>query len=179
MMKKPPFDELVRTHSVRILRFCRSMHAQPADAEDAYSEAFLAALRGYASLPEDANLEAWLITIARHACIDVHRRNARRAIPVEQLPEPVGTGPGNTWSGGFSLGGRPENPGRGSEGEIDVFALLWRLTDRQREAVAYHHVWGLPYAEVAAQVGGTPAAARRAAADGIAALRRMIEEERP
>ena len=43
MMKKPPFDELVRTHSVRILRFCRSMHAQPADAEDAYSEAFLAA----------------------------------------------------------------------------------------------------------------------------------------
>lgn len=178
-MKKPPFDELVRTHSVRILRFCRSMHAQPADAEDAYSEAFLAALRGYGALPEDANLEAWLITIARHACIDVHRRNARRATPVDQVPEPVGTGQGGSWPGGFSRSGGPGSPGRGSADGIDVFALLWRLTDRQREAVAYHHVWGLPYAEVAAQVGGTPAAARRAAADGIAALRRMIEEETP
>jgi DNA-directed RNA polymerase specialized sigma24 family protein len=38
--------------------------------------------------------------------------------------------------------------------------------------VAYHHLAGLPYAEVAELVGGTPEAARRSAADGIAALRR-------
>ena len=38
--------------------------------------------------------------------------------------------------------------------------------------MAYHHVAGLPYAEVAALVGGTAAAARRAASDGVAALRR-------
>jgi len=37
---------------------------------------------------------------------------------------------------------------------------------------ALHHVAGLPYAEVAERLGGTAAAARRAAADGIAALRR-------
>ena len=45
--------------------------------------------------------------------------------------------------------------------------------------VAYHHLAGLPYAEVAALVGGTPEAARRAAADGIAALRRdyLSEQE--
>ena len=47
-----------------------------------------------------------------------------------------------------------------------------QLPPRQRQAVAYHYLAGLPYREVAAIVGGTAAAARRAAADGIAALRR-------
>ena len=47
-----------------------------------------------------------------------------------------------------------------------------RAAGKQRQAVAYHYLAGLPYAEVAAILGGTPDAARRAAADGIAALRR-------
>ena len=47
-----------------------------------------------------------------------------------------------------------------------------RLPAKQRQAVAYHYLAGLPYAEVAAILGGSTDAARRAAADGIAALRR-------
>ena len=43
---------------------------------------------------------------------------------------------------------------------------------KQRQAVAYHYLAGLPYADVAAILGGSADAARRAAADGIAALRR-------
>ena len=38
--------------------------------------------------------------------------------------------------------------------------------------VAYHHLGGLPYDDVAALVGGTAAAARRAGSDGVATLRR-------
>ena len=45
------------------------------------------------------------------------------------------------------------------------------LPDRQRQAVAYHYVGGIPYAELARIIGGTPEAARRAAADGIKKLR--------
>ena len=48
------------------------------------------------------------------------------------------------------------------------------LADKQRSAVLLHHVAGLPYADVAAELGGTEAAARRAAADGIARLRATI-----
>jgi DNA-directed RNA polymerase specialized sigma24 family protein len=44
--------------------------------------------------------------------------------------------------------------------------------------VAYHHLAGLPHAEVAAILGGSTDAARRAAADGIAALRRTYPEWR-
>jgi RNA polymerase sigma factor (sigma-70 family) len=50
--------------------------------------------------------------------------------------------------------------------------ILERLPERQRLAVIYHYLGDLPYAEVAAVIGGTPEAARRAAADGIAKLRK-------
>jgi DNA-directed RNA polymerase specialized sigma24 family protein len=46
------------------------------------------------------------------------------------------------------------------------------LPRKQREAVAYHYLAGLPYQEVAAVIGGSTDAARRAAADGIARLRK-------
>ncbi len=55
-----------------------------------------------------------------------------------------------------------------------MWQALSRLPDKQRQTVAYHHVAGLPHREVAAIVGGSEAAARRSAADGIAALRRTL-----
>ena len=59
--------------------------------------------------------------------------------------------------------------------EAELAALHDRLAElprRQREAVAYHYLAGLPYAEVAAVTGGSTDAARRAAADGHARLRK-------
>jgi len=46
------------------------------------------------------------------------------------------------------------------------------LPTKQRQAVAYHYLAGLPYAEIAILLDSSAAAARRAAADGIATLRR-------
>ena len=56
----------------------------------------------------------------------------------------------------------------------DLVHALHNLPPKQRQAVAYHYLGGLPYAEVAVIIGGNPAAARRAAADGVANLRRTF-----
>ena len=53
---------------------------------------------------------------------------------------------------------------------------LAALPDKQRQSVAYHYLAGLPYAEIAGILGGTAEAARRAAADGIATLRRSTQK---
>ena len=45
----------------------------------------------------------------------------------------------------------------------DLADALARLPDRQKQAVAYHYLAGLPYGEVAAILGGSTDAARRAA----------------
>lgn len=135
-----------------VLRVCRAV-VGPSEAEDAWSETFLAALKAYPELPAEANVEAWLVTIAHRKAIDAARAAARRPQATPQLPgHPARTGIPGSWDG-------------------DLWAALAALPPRQRTAVAYHYLAGLPYAEIAAITGGSAAAARRAAADGIAALR--------
>ena len=58
-----------------------------ADADDAWSETFLAALRAYPDVRPDSNLEAWLVTIARRKVIDQRRAGARRPATVPLEPE--------------------------------------------------------------------------------------------
>jgi RNA polymerase sigma factor (sigma-70 family) len=137
-----------------VLRVCRAVLG-PADADDAWSETFLSAMRAYPDLPADANVEAWLVTIAHRKAIDVTRGAARRALPVAEVPE-TGTAPAAD---------------RG-ELDCDLASALGALPPKQKQAIAYHYLAGLAYADVAAIVGGSADAARRAAADGIARLRR-------
>lgn len=148
---RQPFEQVVAQHGPTVLRVCRVLLG-PHDAEDAWSETFLAALRAYPGLPDDANVEAWLVTIAHRKAIDVLRAAQRRPLPVDEVPERAGD-PG------------PPAP------DDDLWAAVRALPPKQRQAVAYHYVAGLPYAEIAAILGGTTDAARRAAADGIKNLR--------
>src|SRR5271156_358432 len=84
---KQPFEAVVARHGATVLRVCRAILGL-ADADDAWSETFLAALKAYPELPDDANVEAWLVTIAHRKAIDVTRAVARRAVPVGDVPEP-------------------------------------------------------------------------------------------
>jgi RNA polymerase sigma factor (sigma-70 family) len=150
---KQPFEKVVASHGDTVLRVCRvllGMH----DAEDAWSETFLAALRAYPDLPDTANTEAWLVTIAHRKAIDVLRARKRQPAPVEEVPE------------------TPTALGVPGTGDAELWAAVTALPEKQRQAVAYHYVAGLPYAEIAQILGGTTDAARRAAADGIRNLRR-------
>src|SRR5690242_18262301 len=83
---KAPFEQVVVQHGPTVLRVVRAVLGH-ADADDAWSDTFLAAMKAYPALPADANLEAWLVTIAHRKAIDIHRAAARRAIPVADTPE--------------------------------------------------------------------------------------------
>jgi len=56
----PPFESVVAEHGATVLRVCRAV-LRPVDAEDAWSETFLAALRAYPRLRPDSNVRGWLI----------------------------------------------------------------------------------------------------------------------
>jgi RNA polymerase sigma factor (sigma-70 family) len=148
---KRPFDTVVAEHGATVLRVCRAVLGQ-VDADDAWSETFLAALKAYPALPADANVEAWLVTIAHRKAIDITRARAGRAVPVADPPDSARTG------------------GADSR-DLDLADAVARLPHKQKHAVVYHYLAGLPYAEVAVLIGGTAEAARRAAADGVHALR--------
>lgn len=151
---KQPFEKVVEQHGGVVLRVCRALLGAH-DSEDAWSETFLAAIRAYPDLPEDANVEAWLVTVAHRKAIDVIRARGRRPVPVEEIPEEA-----------TSLG----VPGAD---DPDLWRAVGSLPDKQRQVVAYRYLGGLPYAEIAEVLGGTVDAARRAAADGIKNLRKI------
>ncbi|KAA0025079.1 RNA polymerase sigma factor [Antrihabitans cavernicola] len=153
-----PFDQVVAEYGPMVLRVCRAVLG-PVDADDAWSETFLSAMRAYPDLDDRANVEAWLVTIAHRRAIDVVRVAGRNPVPAEELPDRAST-----------LG----NPGRS---DPDLWAALQALPDKQRQAVAYHHLAGLPHAEVARLLGNSTDAARRACADGLKTLRTLYPKE--
>jgi RNA polymerase sigma factor (sigma-70 family) len=159
-----PFEQAVTAHGAVVLRVCRAVLG-PVDADDAWSETFLSALRAWPDLPDDADVRAWLVTIAHRKALDVVRARRRAPVPVAVAPDRTAVGAHD----GIYLA------------DDDLWRALAALPEKQRLCVAYHHVAGLPHPEVASIVGGTAAAARRASADGIATLRRtylpLLERE--
>jgi|SRR5438552_955326 len=152
-----PFERVVDEHGPAVLRVCRTL-VGPTDADDVWSETFIAAMRAYPRLRPASNVQGWLVTIAYRKAIDFIRKQRRVAVPVGDLPE---TRPGDALR---------------EPADDELRAALDALPDKQRAAVVYHHVAGLPYAEVGAVMGTNETAARRSAADGIANLRKSYSK---
>jgi RNA polymerase sigma factor (sigma-70 family) len=137
-----------------VLRVCRAVLG-PVAADDAWSETFLSAMRAYPDLRPDSNVEAWLVTIAHRKALDQVRVAARQPILTPDLPE------------------LPVSDPDPIADQSQLWTALKTLPLKQRQTIAYHYLGGLPYAEIADVLGGTAAAARRAASDGIATLRKI------
>lgn len=150
---RTPFEHCVTEHGATVLRVVRAVLGPGPDADDAWSETFVSALRAWPDLPEQTNVQAWLVTVAGRRAIDQLR--ARRDVPVApaELPQE------------HSTQGRPGST------DLDLWAAVAALPTKQRLAVAHHWIGGLSHVETAQLTGSTPAAVRRAAADGLAALR--------
>jgi RNA polymerase sigma factor (sigma-70 family) len=143
----PPFETFYETHRDEILGYLRRIAGR--DAEDAFQETFLRALRGYGKLRHGRELRAWVFTIATHVVIDARRK---REPPL--LPEPA------------SDDGRP------------VYAQLEHLTSTlpptERAAVVLRYGYDLAYDTIAEALGSSPEAARAAASSGVRRLRKGI-----
>src|ERR1700754_3257864 len=133
--KKVPFEVVVADYGVTVRRVIGAV-LEPIDAEDAWSETFLSAIKAYPRLPSDANIEAWLVTIAQRKAIDFQRSAARREIPVASTPD-------------STAGDRADDQ------HLDLIDAVAALPTKQRQAVAYHYLAGLPYAAVADIIGGS------------------------
>jgi RNA polymerase sigma factor (sigma-70 family) len=154
-----PFETVVAQHGAVVLRVCRAVLG-PQDAEDAWSETFIAALTAYPNLRPDSNVRAWLVTIAHRKAIDGYRAKRRAPVPSEGLPDQVATDGG--------VGRLPD------EALADAVVAL---PEKQRAAVTYRYLADLSYREIGGLIGSSEAAARRSAADGIAALRKTYKHE--
>lgn len=150
-MTLPPFDRVVQQHGATVYRVVRAV-VGPSDADDAWSDAFLAALDAYPRLDADANVAGWLVTIAHRKAIDVVRRSSQS----------------------LSMAEVPDRAAPHRDPDLDLRRALASLPERQRSCVVLHHLGGLPFDEVAASIGVSAAAARKASSDGVRRLRELL-----
>ncbi|HYU03044.1 MAG TPA: sigma factor-like helix-turn-helix DNA-binding protein, partial [Jatrophihabitantaceae bacterium] len=87
--------------------------------------------------------------------IDIYRARERAPVPSEAIPDRVAA--------------EDVAPHR----DDTLAAALRALPDKQRIAVACRYLADMSYRDIAELLGSNEAAARRSAADGIAALRRV------
>ncbi len=143
-----------------------------AEAEDAVQEAWLrfaGALGDPAARAEVRDVRGWLTTTVGRICLDVLRsaRVRREAYVGQWLPEPVVSRlPGGLAALPTAAGFAPdpgERAARVEEVSMALLVVLERLTPEQRVALVLHDVFAVPFDEVAAVLGATPAAARQLA----------------
>jgi RNA polymerase sigma factor (sigma-70 family) len=151
----PPFQGFLEANRATVYRFL-TVAVGPQDADDAFQETFLAALRAYPRVREPAKLDRWILAIASRTAIDHHRGVARRPLPTDALPE------------------RPVHDPAPADPDEPVWQAVRRLPARQRVAVVHRHVLERPYAEIAEIMACTEATARANVYQGMKRLRELM-----
>lgn len=154
MIQLPPFERLYQEHRDEIFAFLvRRLGREQAD--DAFQDTFLKALRSYDSLRDHAHLRAWLYTIAGSVATDHYRRSSRRSQP--DLPIESCDNPQPAW--------------------LELAPLTDDLPPTQRAAVVLRFGYDLSYQEIGSALGSGEDAARQAASTGVRRLREKLTKE--
>jgi RNA polymerase sigma-70 factor (ECF subfamily) len=125
------------------------------DADDAVQEFWLRLSRSGADGVE--NLRAWCTTGVARVCLDMLRsRRARREEPFgPHVPDPIV---------GQAAGADPEHEVLLADSVgLALLVVLEELTPAERLAFVLHDMFAVPFDEIAALIGRTPAAARQLA----------------
>ena len=149
-MEVTSFDTVVAAHHPEIRRYLLRITRRSSEAEDLSQETFLRAYRAYRTLPGDANVRAWLFTIATNLHRN-HIRSEKRRFTAHATVRAV----------------RHEADGEGPEGET-VFhetknlieGVVAALPFKQRTAFVLRKIHELDYDSIARSLDCSAESAR-------------------
>jgi RNA polymerase sigma-70 factor (ECF subfamily) len=149
----PPMADAAATFEAcrpRLLRIAYGILGRVGEAEDIVQDAWLRLERADPATIE--NLPAWLTTVVGRLALDAlgSARRRRETYVGEWLPEPLVAAP-------------DDDPTLDEKVTTALLVVLERLSPAERAAFLLHDVFDLPFEEVAATVGRSPAAVRQLA----------------
>lgn len=147
--QKECFAELVRRYQQQAHKLALSVLRQPADAEDAVSEAFVKAFTALPRCRDDTNFKSWFLTITYNCCRDILRKRAKEGVPLAELAE---SSPGYA-AFAASVEAGTDNPQELLERK-EMKESIWRaldgLTPEERAAVILKYYHDSTYQEISA-----------------------------
>jgi RNA polymerase sigma-70 factor (ECF subfamily) len=138
-------ESLIHRYQGGVYRLCISVLGDPADAEDAAQETFIAAVKALGGFRGQSAFTTWLYAIAINAC----RRQLRRRLHSRRLHLALAAGQP-------TLAGPPDDPER-TLLQRDASEKLWQavaaLSEKHRLPVILRYYHDLPIAEIARLLG--------------------------
>jgi len=165
MMDGDAFGTVVSAHHGEIYRYLQRVVGRAGEADDLSQETFLRAFRAYGSLPADANVRAWLFSIATNLAKNHFRSEARRRKAYGEVRA--------------SLCGATN-----SEAEADVASrqmgrvvesIVQRLPLRQRLAFTQRKIHGLDYETIGRSLGCSRETARAHVFQALRKIRQGLD----
>ena len=151
-------------HRARLRRVAYRTLGSPAEADDAVQEAWLRLIRSDSKNIE--NLGGWLTTVVARVCLDMLQ--SRREEPMGiHLPESAVSDPGDIDPEREALLADSIGPA--------LLVILHTLPPAERLAFVLHDMFAVPFVDIAAIIGRSPAAARQLASRG----RRRVQGAAP
>jgi RNA polymerase sigma-70 factor (ECF subfamily) len=149
-MEETVFDTVIATHHGEIFRYLRRLAWRVAEADDLSQETFLRAYRAWPRLTPEANVRAWLFTIAtnvyRNHVRSERRRHVAHATVRATRPE-------------LDLDG-PEAEALADEMRTLTQAAIHRLPLKQRLAFTLRKLHELDYEAIGQSLECSPESAR-------------------
>jgi len=166
VMGADPFEAIVEAHHGEIHRYLARMTARASDADDLSQETFLRAFRAHRSLTPDANVRAWLFSIAtnlyrNHVRGEVRHRRALAAASRDGHAADVG------WPEGVALF---------NEASAWIDRIVAGLPLKQRLAFTMRKMHELEYEAIAESLRCSAESARAHVFQALRKIRRGLDE---
>ena len=160
--KPAAFEVLMRQYERLVLRTALRLVGNLEDAQDASQEVFLRLYRALPKLDPQRDCSPWLYRVTVNVCHDVARRR-RRAVPVEDVPEPADSGCD------------PQANSLEAERRRALMLGLRMLPEKARAALVLRDLEGLSTEEVARVLGSSEATVRSQISKARVKMKEFLE----
>lgn len=165
-MTEDAFETVVAAHHAEIHRYLARATSRPSDADDLSQETFVRAYKAFRALPPDANVRAWLFTIATNLCRNHYRAEGRRRQAMAAA------------AAGFSERGPswPEGEAIASQAGARIDLIVAALPFKQRLAFTMRKVHELDYDAIGESLDCSAESARAHVFQALRKIRRGLDD---
>ena len=164
-MSREAFETVMSAHHGEIYRYLQRVLGRADDADDLSQETFLRAYRAYRALPGDANVRAWLFSIATNLTKNHFRSETRRRLAYREVQT----------SARIAVDRAPEAELVSRETGAVVEGIVRNLPLKQRLAFTQRKIHGLDYGAIGQSLGCSAESARAHVFQAVRKIRQSLD----